>query len=202
MFDKESGLAYDYNKVHKVTFEGNYHNTDAYGPSLPSPQRVPVIFQAGTSTAGSAFAGKHAEAVFCGGHKPSETIKTTTRLRALAAANGRDPQHIKFFPQITPIIGRTLEEAQAKYEKALSQADYRGGLAKMSSYLGIDFSQYPLDEPFTLEGKEVNGIQTMIAILGREPDIVWTPRKIGQQMAFCGFGPVRNPSPAITILSI
>lgn len=116
-------------------------------------------------------------------------------MRAQAAANGRDPQHIKFFPQITPIIGRSLEEAQAKYEKCLELADYRGGLAKMSSYLGIDFSQYPLDEPFSLEGKEVNGIQTMIAILGRDPSITWTPRKIGKQMAFCGFGPMPVGTP-------
>lgn len=158
MFDKESGLAYDYEKVHKVTYEGRYHNTEAYGPSLPSPQRVPVIFQAGTSKAGSAFAGKHAEAVFCGGHKPSETLKTVTKLRAEAVANGRNPDHIKFFPQITPIIGKTLEEAQEKYGKALANADYKGGLAKMSRYLGLDFSQYPLDEPFSLDGKEVNGI--------------------------------------------
>lgn len=35
----------------------------------------------------------------------------------------------------------------------------------------------------------------MIAILGREPDIVWTPRKIGQQMAFCGFGPMPVGTP-------
>ncbi|KAH8678281.1 luciferase-like domain-containing protein [Xylariales sp. PMI_506] len=195
VFDRETGEAYDWEKVHKVTFKGKYHNTEAWGPTHPSPQRTPVLFQAGTSKAGSAFAGKHAEAIFCGGNKPSDTAKVVKSIREIAAANGRDPNHVKFFPQMTPIIGRTLEEAQEKYQKALANADYRGGLAKMSNYLGIDFSQYPLDEPFSLEGKETNGIQTMIAVLTRDPSIVWTPRKIGQQMAFCGFGPMPVGTP-------
>ncbi|KAH8880226.1 putative monooxygenase moxC [Thozetella sp. PMI_491] len=195
LFDKETGIAYDWDKVHKVTFKGKYHNTEAWGPSLPSPQRTPVLFQAGTSKAGSAFAGKHAEAIFCGGRTPADTAKTAKMIRDIAKANGRDPDHIKIFPQITPIIGRTLEEAQEKYERALANADYRGGLAKMSNYIGIDFSKYPLDEPFDLKRKETNGIQTMISVLTRDPSIVWTPRKIGQQMAFCGFGPMPVGTP-------
>lgn len=31
----------------------------------PSPQRTPIIFQAGASKGGIAFGGKHAEAIFC-----------------------------------------------------------------------------------------------------------------------------------------
>lgn len=39
------------------------------GPFIvePTPQRTPVLYQAGGSTAGLAFAAKHAEAVFFGG---------------------------------------------------------------------------------------------------------------------------------------
>jgi alkanesulfonate monooxygenase SsuD/methylene tetrahydromethanopterin reductase-like flavin-dependent oxidoreductase (luciferase family) len=193
-FDK-NGDAFDWEKVHKVTFNGKYHNTEAWGPSHPSPQRTPVIFQAGTSKAGSAFAAMHAEAIFCGGKVPSDLAPIAKGIRAQAKALGRDPDHVKFFPQLTPIIGRTMEEAQAKYEKAYELADYRGGLAKMSNYLGIDFSKFDLDEPFSLEGKETNGIQTMINVLTRDPTIVWTPRKIGKQMAFCGFGPMPVGTP-------
>lgn len=37
----------------------------------PSPQRTPVIFQAGTSKSGQAFAARHAEAIYIGGMVPS-----------------------------------------------------------------------------------------------------------------------------------
>jgi alkanesulfonate monooxygenase SsuD/methylene tetrahydromethanopterin reductase-like flavin-dependent oxidoreductase (luciferase family) len=38
----------------------------------PSPQRTPVIFQAGTSKSGMAFAARHAEAIYIGGMIPSQ----------------------------------------------------------------------------------------------------------------------------------
>lgn len=38
----------------------------------PSPQRTPVIFQAGTSKSGMAFAARHAEAIYIGGMVPSQ----------------------------------------------------------------------------------------------------------------------------------
>lgn len=38
----------------------------------PSPQRTPVLFQAGTSKAGMAFAARHAEAIYIGGMVPSQ----------------------------------------------------------------------------------------------------------------------------------
>ncbi len=37
----------------------------------PSPQRTPVVFQAGTSKSGQAFAARHAEAIYIGGMLPS-----------------------------------------------------------------------------------------------------------------------------------
>lgn len=188
-------MAYDWDKVHKVTFQGNYHKTDTWGPSHPSPQRTPVIFQAGASKAGSDFAAKHAEAIFCGTNQAKATGAFVKKIRALAEANGRDPNHIKFFPGITPIVARTVEEAQSKYRRALANADYKGGLAKFSSYLGIDLSKFPIDEPFDTANKEINGVQTMFNLLLEDPNKAWTPRQIGQQMAFCGFGPMPVGTP-------
>jgi alkanesulfonate monooxygenase SsuD/methylene tetrahydromethanopterin reductase-like flavin-dependent oxidoreductase (luciferase family) len=195
IFDRERGIAYDYEKAHRVKFEGNFHNTDTWAPMHPSPQRTPVIFQAGASKAGSDFAAKHAEAIFGGTNQAKETGKFVRRMRDLAAANGRDPNHIKFFPGITPIVAPTVEEAQRKYEIALANVDYRGGLAKFSSYLGIDLSKYPLDEPFDTSLKEINGVQTMLNLLTEDPNKRWTPRQIGAQMAFCGFGPMPCGTP-------
>ena len=97
----------------------------------PSPQRTPVLFQAGASKSGTAFAGRHAEAMFLNPATVKQAKKAIAEARAAAAAEGRDPQSLKFFPCIMPIIGRTEEEAKAKYEKAKSYADVIGGLAQV-----------------------------------------------------------------------
>jgi alkanesulfonate monooxygenase SsuD/methylene tetrahydromethanopterin reductase-like flavin-dependent oxidoreductase (luciferase family) len=106
MFDTEKG-GYGHAKVHKITFNGNHHKTSAVGAAHPSPQRTPVLFQAGASPAGKAFAATHAEAIFVGGGKPSDTIGYVKEDRAAVAALGRDPEHVKIFPQMTPVLGRT-----------------------------------------------------------------------------------------------
>ncbi|ETN38230.1 uncharacterized protein HMPREF1541_06261 [Cyphellophora europaea CBS 101466] len=196
-FNRETGVAYDPTKVHKIHFTGNHHKTSAYGAAHPSPQRTPIIFQAGQSKAGKAFAALNAEAIFVGGSKPSDTAPYVKEIRAAAAANGRDPNHIKVFPQMAPIIGRTLEEAQAKYEKYKSMADWKGGLAKISQYLNFDLSALPPDEPFDVMmiGKSDNSIHAMINAVQRRKDEVVTPKMMGQQMGFCGFGPMPVGTP-------
>jgi alkanesulfonate monooxygenase SsuD/methylene tetrahydromethanopterin reductase-like flavin-dependent oxidoreductase (luciferase family) len=132
-----------------------------------------------------------------GGSKPSDTASYVQQIRAAAAANGRDPNHIKVFPQITPILGRTLEEAQAKYNKYREMADWRGGLAKISQYLNVDLSAYPPDEPFDVKsiGKSDNAIHAMINTVKSQVDVVVTPRLLGEKMAFCGFGPMPVGTP-------
>ena len=190
--------AYNPDKIHKIMFEGKYHKTHAYGASQPSPQRTPVLFQAGQSPSGKAFAGKHAEAVFCGGAVPSDTAPYVKSIREIAVSNGRDPQDVKVFPQITPVLGRTLEEAQAKFKYYKSLADYKGGMAKLSSFINVDLFAFPLDEPFKFSGaKSDNAIHAIINTLARYDNdpIPMTPRRLGETMAFCGFAamPVGTP---------
>jgi alkanesulfonate monooxygenase SsuD/methylene tetrahydromethanopterin reductase-like flavin-dependent oxidoreductase (luciferase family) len=110
-------------------------------------------------------------------------------VRAEAQKNGRDPSTIKFFAGISPIVGRTLEEAQAKYEACRANIDIIGGLAKFSGYTNIDMSAYPLDEPFEFNGgSQDNTIQGIVnnfkaGYLDGNP---WTPRRLGEEMAFSG----------------
>lgn len=85
-----------------------------------------MIFQAGTSKVGQAFAAKHAEAVYIGGLVPSQASYQVKASRDHCRAAGRDPYTIKFFAAVNPIIGRTVEEAQAKYEEAMKYADVVG----------------------------------------------------------------------------
>ncbi len=50
--DKESGVFADRDRLHRVEHVGTHFRTSGYFTVPPSPQRTPVLFQAGTSTAG------------------------------------------------------------------------------------------------------------------------------------------------------
>lgn len=117
----------------------------------------------------------------------------------MAAAAGRDPTTMKFFAAISPFIGRTIEEAQAKFDLAYKHADIIGGLAQFSGYTGIDMSKYPLDEELDLDTS--NPKDNMIqGFLGNFVDSLetntepWTPRRLGYKMALGGL----HPSPVGT----
>jgi alkanesulfonate monooxygenase SsuD/methylene tetrahydromethanopterin reductase-like flavin-dependent oxidoreductase (luciferase family) len=154
------------------------------------------LFQAGSSKAGKAFGAKHAEALFTGGRTPAGVAPLVKEMRAAATAEGRDPSELKFFPMITPIIGKTLEEAQAKRKELEKYADYRGGLVKVSSFLNTDLSKYPLDEPFEIDGADAS-IHTMLeALKAVSPSGQrLTPRQLGAEFAFCGFGDMPTGTP-------
>ncbi|KAH8883609.1 Nitrilotriacetate monooxygenase component A/pristinamycin IIA synthase subunit A [Thozetella sp. PMI_491] len=192
VFDPETRVAFDPEKIKRIEFHGKYHNVSGVAPLHASPQRTPVLFQAGTSKAGRAFASKHAEAVYVGGLIPSQTKDSIAQIRADAAARGRDPASLKFFVGISPILGRTLEEAEAKYERARENASPIGGLAQFSGYTGIDLSRFPLDEPFELTDKPGDAAtHTFLENFNKASGTneKWTPRKLGEKMALGGFHP-------------
>jgi alkanesulfonate monooxygenase SsuD/methylene tetrahydromethanopterin reductase-like flavin-dependent oxidoreductase (luciferase family) len=62
--DRESGVYTDPAKVHENRHEGKYFKVPGIAITEPSPQRTPVIFQAGASKRGTEFAAANAEAVF------------------------------------------------------------------------------------------------------------------------------------------
>jgi FMN-dependent oxidoreductase (nitrilotriacetate monooxygenase family) len=194
----ETRIAFDADKIKKIEHAGQYLKCSAPHQTHPSPQRTPVIFQAGTSKSGRAFASKHAEAIYIGGLIPSQSAASVKAIRAEAAAQGRDPASIKFFVGISPIIGRTVEEANAKYERAKKYTNYIGGLAQFSGYTGIDLSHFPVDEVFDL--KDAANDMAVHSILNNfnaasGTDEKWTPRKLGEKMALGGFHPAPVGTP-------
>ncbi|KAF2808492.1 bacterial luciferase-like protein [Mytilinidion resinicola] len=200
VWDRERRVAFERSKVKRIEHQGKYFKMSARGDTHPSPQRTPVIFQAGTSTAGRAFASKHAEAIYVGGLIPAQTKGSIAAIRTAAAERGRNPASLKFFVGISPILGATLEEAQAKYERAKEYADVIGGLAQFSGYTGIDLSRFPLNDVFEL--KDAPGDDAVHSFLenfnkvsgNTEP---WTPRLLGEKMALGGFHPAPVGTPAM-----
>lgn len=119
-------------------------------------------------------------------------------IRKLAAEQGRDPRSVKFFATFTPIIGRTDEEAQAKYEELKKYASTIGGLVLFSGWTGIDISKIPLDQEITaedsLEAHKVRSILDSFTTTSKEIP-KWTPRVVAEKASIGGLGPVGVGSP-------
>jgi hypothetical protein len=195
VWDVENDVAYEPSRIHRIDFEGQFHRLSATQQTHPSRQRVPVLFQAGSSKAGIALAGAHAEGLYCGSMVPSHTAKYVENIRASAAAAGRDPRSVKAFAGISLFLGRTTEEAQAKYDAAAKNVSPIAGLAKFGGYTNVDMSKYPLDEPFEFTanpGSADNVIQGIITNFkaGDGSTETWTPRKLGSKIALGGLYPI------------
>jgi alkanesulfonate monooxygenase SsuD/methylene tetrahydromethanopterin reductase-like flavin-dependent oxidoreductase (luciferase family) len=191
LFQESPEMAYDPSKIHKIAYDGKYHKMHAFHQTHPSPQRSPLLFQAGSSKAGIEFGGKHAEAIFCANPTIASTKKYTSAVRAKAVEVGRDPSSIKFFLGIMPIIGRTLEEAEAKLKAAKERISVSGGLARFCGFTNVDLSGFALDEEFDFEGKHydnsIQGVIDNIKVIAQEK--IFTPRVVAEMFALGGSGP-------------
>ncbi|HEK0908877.1 TPA: LLM class flavin-dependent oxidoreductase [Pseudomonas putida] len=168
-------------KVRKVEHRGEFYKVEGYHLCEPSPQRTPVLFQAGSSARGLAFAGNHAECVFIGGQTHSGTRAQVDKVRAAALAAGRDPQAIKVFMGITVIVAPTEEQARAKHAEYLRHASAEAGVAHFAASTGIDFAAFDLDEPINAD--QGNAIQSATKLL---QDNAWTRRRLLEQHALGG----------------
>lgn len=187
--DKTTQRYVDPAKVHKVQHSGKYYQLDAFHLCEPSPQRTPILFQAGASKRGVEFAAKHAECVFIFG--PSKTVvkKTVDNIRRLAVSCGRDPESIIIFTVLTVITGRTDGEAQDKLEDYKQYISLDGAMALFGGWTGVDMSRYNLDDP--IKYVESDAIQSFVeGFTVADPDKVWTVREVAEWVGIGGIGPV------------
>jgi FMN-dependent oxidoreductase (nitrilotriacetate monooxygenase family) len=165
ILDKERGIFTDPSRVREIKHQGKYYTVPGPHICQPSPQRTPLLLQAGTSKAGKTFAARHAEAIFVAGHSPTVVAKNVAEIRQLAKDFGRDPQDVKFLALICPIIAETEEEAKAKYEDYVQYGDIDGALALFGGWTGIDLAVYADDEE--LRHVQSNAIRCVCAISSR-----------------------------------
>ena len=145
-------------KVRPIVHDGPYYRANAIHMCAPSPQRTPVLFQAGTSARGVQFAGQHGEGIFIGASSPEAARATSRTLRAAAVAAGRRADDLKIYVGLAVVVGRTEAEAREKYDDYRTYASAEGGLAHFAASTGVDFSQYDLDEPIAFG--QSNAIQS------------------------------------------
>lgn len=184
----------DVRKVHRVQHDGPYYKVDGVHLSPPSPQRVPVLYQAGTSRRGKQFAGQHAECVFLNGQTPAIVAQAVRDIREQAVAQGRRPDDVQVFLGATVIVAPTREEAEALRDEYARYIDPVGQLALLSGWTGIDLSRQGLDEPVGFV--KTNSLQSMVENITVRSERPLTPRDLIGFDETGGRGPFIVGSPA------
>ncbi|MHA6797572.1 LLM class flavin-dependent oxidoreductase (plasmid) [Pseudonocardia bannensis] len=195
--DRKAGVFADPDRIEQIKHDGLYLSIDSPHLCEPSPQRTPILYQAGSSPKGRSFAAKHAECVFVVGPSTAVLTSVVADLRQRATDGGRDPADLKIFAMMTVIVAPTDEEAQAKLADYQRYVSHESALAVLSGWTGIDFSHFSLDDKLT--NSKVEGIQGVMDAFTADPGRVWTIREIAEKIAIGGPSPVVVGSPTTVV---
>jgi FMN-dependent oxidoreductase (nitrilotriacetate monooxygenase family) len=177
--DKQAGVHADPSKIHKINHVGPHYSVEGPHFVTPSPQRTPVLFQAGASPVGQRFAARNAEGVFISSPDPESARGLIDETRELAAGYGRDPYDVKFFQGLSLIVGRTADEAREKEARMEELVSLEGVLCHILGDAGIDAGALPLDTPLSDLG-EFRGVQGWLRWAGEASDAEPTIADLGR----------------------
>lgn len=146
--DKASGIWLDTEKMHVLNHHGKHFQVKGPLNAARPIQGYPVVAQAGSSDAGRALAARAGELIFTAQHTVEQGRQFYAEIKQQAAVLGRNPEHVKILPGVSTVVGRTLAEAQAKYDRQQELLDPTTFLRTISRFtsLGFDLSELPFDE--------------------------------------------------------
>ena len=186
---RQPGQFSDPSRVRRVRHQGLQYRIDAMALVAPTPQRTPVLYQAGSSDRGREFAGRHAECVFVNGGSKAAVARLVADLRARAA-----PRPLMVFVGATPVLGRTTAEAQDLLADYRAHSDTEAALAHASASLGIDFARYDWDEP--VDASPTEAIRSNVESMTRQLGPGWTKRMLASRFILGSRQPPIVGSPA------
>ena len=174
--DKASGLFANGQKIHPIAHEGKFYRVRGPLNVPPSPQRHPLLVQAGSSDDGRAFAARFAEAVFTAQQTLADGQAFYSALKRQVVEFGRDPETLKILPGLVPVIGSTEAEALQREEELARLQVPAYGLRQLSQLLGKEVGVDQLDQPLPDLGpvSRVEGHQSRFALiveLGRRDNL-------------------------------
>ncbi len=192
--DADADVFTDPDRIHQIDHEGAWFAIPGPHMCEPSPQRTPLLFQAGQSGRGMEFAARHAEAVFAIHPNTAVCAASAGRIREAAQRFGRDADSIKICQGVSVVVAPTDEEAHLKLETARSYASPEGALALFSGWTGIDLST--IDADHQIHQFESNAIQGLLRYFEQvDPERKWTMEDIAQHMAVGSVHPKITGSP-------
>lgn len=151
VIDREAGVFADPDKVHSIDHVGRHFHVR--GPlNVPrSPQGRPVYVQAGSSNDGRAFAARHAEAIFTAHQQIGDAQAFYADIKNRARQLGRNPDHVKVLPGISPFVADTEAEAKDLYDGLNELTVVSYGLTQLEALTATSLGHLNLDERVPLE---------------------------------------------------
>lgn len=174
--DKINKVYTDPSKVREIRHFGKHFQVPGIHLCEPSPQRTPLLFQAGTSNAGRTFSSRHGEVIFLNNPTIEDTRDVVKDIKARAVAAGRNPDDLLFLPKISVIVGSTEAEARRKHDNDLQYSSSEGLLTMLAGWSGIDFSEHGPDK--LLEFVKAGDSRSIVEFLQNQPDRNWKPEDI------------------------
>lgn len=165
--DKHSGVYADPAQIHAIEHEGKYFRVQGPLNVPPSPQRHPLLVQAGSSEDGRAFAARYAEAVFTAQQTLEEGQAFYADLKQQVTTLGRDASSVKILPGIVPVIGGTEAEALDKERELARLQVPEYGLRQLSGLIGVPLTEADLDKPLPAVGHvdDVQGMKSRFTVV-------------------------------------
>ena len=191
-FDKKNARFFDETKFHTLNHKGRFFSVRGPLNVARPPQGHPIVVQAGASEQGRELAAATADIVYAiygtkeAGRAYYEDIK------GRMPKYGRAREDLKVLPALRPVVARTQQEAQAKFDQLQELLDPLVGLNRLNGAFG-DLSGYPLDGPVPLDKDGPTGIrsqaQNLIDRVTREnPTIRQLYEQVAGRGGFCLIG--------------
>ena len=150
--DTASGVYMEPARIHAIDYRGE--RLRVKGPlNVPaSPQRHPVLFQAGSSADGQRFAVRYAEAVFTAQPTVESAQAFYRALKAQVVAAGRSANSLAILPGISAVVADSDARATQILAELNELTAIETGLSRLANrFGGYDFSALPLDRPLSLD---------------------------------------------------
>lgn len=171
--DAAADMFTDPRRVREICHKGRWFSVRGPHQCEPSPQRMPVLYQAGASGRGTEFAARHAEVVFVTLPDATTGAAHVQQLRRQAERAGRDPAGIKILQAAFVLAAPTRDRLRKKIRQFGDFTSVEGELAKLSGWMGFDFAAYP--DYTRIEDIEMNASRSIRDFLLRnDSDRPWT----------------------------
>jgi N-acetyl-S-(2-succino)cysteine monooxygenase len=181
--DKQGGRYFNPAKLHTLNFKGEQFAVK--GPlNVARPiQGYPVIAQAGSSGPGQGLGARIADLIYTAQKTKEDAVAFYSSVKAHGEAAGRSPDSMLVMPGILPILGRTRQAAQDRFEQLQDLVHERLGLPMLADSFG-DLSAMDLDGPVPPPIARNNAVKSgheALARLARQPGM--TIRRLYQIMS-------------------
>jgi alkanesulfonate monooxygenase len=164
--DKAGGRYFDPAKLHTLDHKGE--SFAVKGPlNVARPlQGYPVIAQAGSSGPGQDLGARIADLIYTAQKTREDAVAFYSSVKAHGEAAGRLPESMLVMPGILPVLGRTRQEAQDRFEQLQDGVHARLGLPMLAASFG-DLSGLDPDGPLPPPVAGHNAVKSGHDVLAR-----------------------------------